>query len=189
MKISHVIVLVITLCIVVVASLVVPFAKSSGVQPSSKRLILFQGTVLSAYYDDRYVEVKRLDPARGMFYGYGWIGDGKVFVAYQDENEITAIANIEIVDLVDASRTKLANVGGVGESLFDVSDQNGDVVYSTETEIRIMRFNPEENSYSTSILKQGVFCWGAFWVDAKTVGCNLMDNGGSKFVKYDVKSQ
>jgi hypothetical protein len=59
---------------------------------TSKRLVLFQGNILHAYLNNKYVEIKRLDP-KDSFYGYGWLDDHTVFLAYQREGYAQAIAD------------------------------------------------------------------------------------------------
>ena len=159
-------------------------AKADSAAPN--RLILFQGFLLNAYHNDRYVEVKRLDAGRGTFYGYGWLDKDRVFVAYQDDSAGGAYAAMEIVDLRNLRTAKLKGIGGVGESFFDVNPTTGSIVFSTDVDVKLINIDTNSNSYRIDTIKPNTFCWGAFWIDSDTIGCKLMDKEGNPFVKYRV---
>lgn len=161
---------------------------NAGDDPSraSDRLILFQGFILSAYYNDHYIEVKRLHPGHATFYGYGWYDDHRVFVAYQPEVTGEAVAEIEIIDLRLSKTTKLGSIGGVGESNFDVNPSTGEIVYSTDNGINLLRIDDKTNSLRVENVKKDVFCWGTFWIDNQTIGCKLIEKDKGTFIKYQV---
>lgn len=49
-----------------------------GMGNTSDRLVVIHGRVLNAFTEGRYKEIKRAK----IFYGYGWLDDHRVFVAY-----------------------------------------------------------------------------------------------------------
>lgn len=174
------------LALAIILNLTAASTYSADITSSSKRLILHQGFILSAYYNDRYIEVKRLKPGAQFFYGYGWLDDDKVFVAYQSL-DLVAHAEMEIVDLRHGRTTRLEGIGGVGEATFDVNLATGHIVYSTGDDINIIKIDPKINSYQNQTVTN-TDCWGAFWIDDKTIGCKLFDKEGksSSLVKYSV---
>lgn len=167
----------------------IPFGVRAELQ-ESRRLVLFQGFILLAYYDNQYFEVKRLDPTQGRFYGYGWLDKDKVFVAYDLEQQGEAIADMEIIDLRQSKIVKLQAIGGVGESRFDVNTSRGEVIYSKESGIRLVSIETDLNKYQIYDYAKDVFCWAAFWVNDNTVGCRVYDDKSEKFVfkKYPIPS-
>ena len=175
------------LAVMFLVSIVTPAAYAAGESSATNRLILFQGFVLNAYYNDQYIEVKRLDPYSSgrKFYGYGWLDDNRVFVAYQGDTA-EAVVEMEIIDLRHLRTTKLKNIGGVGESLFDVNPTTGDVIYSTGDEINLIKIDKKNNTYRVENIKQKTNCWAAFWVDNRTIGCKLLEKNKDVFVKYIV---
>jgi hypothetical protein len=152
----------------------------------SRRLILFQGSILHAYFDNKYVEVKRLSP-NGHFYGYGWLDDHTVFTAYQPEESAEAIANFEILDLRKGKTTKLDGIGGVGESNFDVNPTTGEIVFNDGDDLKLLKFNEKRNAYRIHEIKKKAACWAVFWIDSKTVGCK--DTQKDILVKYSIPSK
>lgn len=139
---------------------------------TSKRLMLLHWFILKAYYKDNLVEVKRLKIKGGHFYGYGWLDNDRVFVAYQDEGSAAAVAILEIIDLRDSNVTTLTRIGGVGEARFDVNKSTGEVIYITGNEIKLIKINPNTGSYRDFPIIKNVKCWYVFWTDANTVGCS-----------------
>lgn len=184
---SRVIKFVLAITFIMIINLIASPVHAAGNSSTSNRLILFQGFILNAYYNDQYVEVKRLDPYRSgsKFYGYGWFDDNSVFVAYQG-NTAEAVAEIEIIDLRLMRTRKLKGIGGIGESLFDVNPATGDVIYSTGDEINLMKIDATNNTYRIEPVKQKTNCWAAFWIDSKTIGCKLIVKNKDVFVKYKV---
>lgn len=168
---------------------ILPFG-AKAVEREFKRLIVFQGFVLLAYIDNQYVEIKRLKPNKGRFYGYGLLGKDKVFVAYDLEEQGEATANMEIIDLKQEKVIKLAKIGGVGESHFDVNSLRSQVVYSTGHDLRIISIDTVLNEYRIYTILKNKSCWAEFWFDDDTVGCLVYDNKSEKMVfkKYPVPS-
>ncbi len=173
--------------IVVLISNINLFAMPAKAQDnSSKSLVLFQGFILHAYFDNRYVEVKRLSP-NGFFYGYGWLDEHTVFIAYQREGDVEATADFEIVDLLKGKTIKLDGIGGVGESNFDVNPTTSEIVFSDGDDIKMLKFNEKRNAYRIQEMKKGAGCWAVFWIDSKTVGCK--DKKKDILVKYSMQSK
>lgn len=163
---------------------------AAGEPVVTKRLaLIYQGRVLVAYFEGRYREIKQTE---GFFYGYGWLDDHRVFVAYQQEGTGEAVAELEVIDLRQSRTTKLTRIGGVGESHFDVNSSTGEVVYDNSSGVHLLRIDAKTNSYKIyvikeiDILKKDVGCHGAFWVDSKTVGCFVFKNAKPDFVKFSV---
>ena len=163
-------------------------SSASATDGAQSRLLLFQGQILLAYYQDQYIEVKRLAAGSGVFYGFGWLDSDRVFVAYDPGEQGEAVAKMEVVDLGRSSRLTLKQIGGVGESYFDVNRSRGQVIYSTENAISLISLNSNTNEYYIFDIIKGVSCWAAFWVDDRTVGCKIYDKNADKmlFKKYPV---
>ena len=159
-------------------------AYADGGSGVSKRLVLFQGFILNAYYNDQYVEVKRLD-VNGTIYGYGWVDDDTVFVAYQRPNQAEAVVDVDLINLRQLRTTKQKILGAGGESNFDVNPSTGEVVFNTDDAVKLLKFDTKTNSHRIDVISSG-FCWGVFWIDSKTVGCKLVEKDKLKFVKYAV---
>jgi hypothetical protein len=145
---------------------------------------------LLAYFDDHYVEVKRLNPDRGHFYGYGWIAKDKVFVAYDLMEQGEAIADMEIIDLRRSKIIKLEKIGAVGEAHFDVNASRSQVIYSTGSDLKLITIDTEINEYRIYNILEHVSCWAEFWVDNDRVGCLMYDGKLEKMVfeKHPVPS-
>lgn len=147
---------------------------------ASERLIVIQGNVLNAYYAGQYKEIKRAD----VLYGYGWLDEKHVFVAYQKSGP-EAVAELEVIDLVRSKAVHLATLGGVGDSNFDVNDSTGLVVFNDVEGIHLLIINPETNAHRIEYIKKDFDCWGVFWIDDETVGCQVLQDG-RKFVSFTV---
>ena len=183
-------VLVIVAILLFVPILFAALGHAAGEPVVSKRLaLIYQGRVLIAYFEGQYREIKQIE---GFFYGYGWLDDYRVFVAYQQQGTGEAVAELEVIDLRQSRTTKLTRIGGVGESHFDVNSSTGEVVYDDSSGIHLLRIDVKTNSYKIytikeiDILKKDVGCHGAFWVDSKTVGCFVFKNAKPDFVKFPV---
>lgn len=162
-------------------------AYSTEKQNNANRLILFNGFILNAYYDDKYIEVKRLSPG-AIIYGYGWLDEDRAFIAFQREDSI-AMADIEVTNLKESKTTKLNGIGGVGESNFDVNATTGRIIFSHRNNINELIISEKSDSYKIVPLKtlnQFDYCWAIFWIDTKTVGCKLIQNNEMKFTKYSI---
>jgi len=129
---------------------------------TSKRLVLFQGFILHAYFDNKYVEVKRLSPQSGIFYGYGWLDDHTVFIAYQREGYAEAIADFEVVDLLKKRTTKLDGIGGTGESNFDVNPTTGEIIFSNGDDINFLKLDAKRKLISNTGNKKERILLGSF---------------------------
>lgn len=150
---------------------------------STKRLVLTQGRALNVYFEGQYREIKRAE----IIYGYGWLDDHRVFVAYQQEGTGEAVAVLEVIDLRHSRTTKLTSFGGVGESHFDVNFATGEVVYADSSGVKLLKIDAKTNSYRVDDIKKNVECYGAFWVDNKTVGCLIfVGSNKTNFVKFPV---
>lgn len=156
---------------------------------TTKRLILFQGNILHAFHNNKYIEVKRLSP-KDPFYGYGWIDDHTVFLAYQREGYAQAIADREIVDLLQNRRVKLESIDNVGESNFDVNPTTGEIVFSDGDNINLLKLNAKRDAYRIQEIKKNASCWAVFWIDSKIVGCSdSRRDDKDTFVKYSIPSK
>lgn len=146
---------------------------------SNKRLVFTSGSVLNVYFEGQYREIKRAE----FIYGYGWLDDHRVFVAYQKERG-EAAAELEVIDLRQSRTTKLASMGGVGESYFDVNSYTGEIVYNDLNGIHLLKINPITNDSHIEDIKKNINCYSPFWVDSKTVGCLVYKDGKAEFVKF-----
>jgi hypothetical protein len=150
---------------------------------SSGRLVLAQGgAVLNVYFNGQYEQLKR---AR-TFYGYGWIDKNRVFIAYQEEDTPEAVAILEVFDLSTKKVAKLIDIGGVGESNFDVNSSTGEIVFCDADGISLLKISAK-NTYQRQKLKKGDKFWGTFWVDENTVGTFVYGKDKSDFLKFPVK--
>ena len=183
-----------TVVMVFIVSLLSFFIDAAETNTSAlkRRLIVVQGRVLNAYFEGQYREIKRAK----IIYGSGWLDDHRVFVAYQREGTGEAVAELEVIDLRQSRTTKLTGFGGVGESHFDVNSSTGEVVYADSSGVKLLRIDAKTNSYKIDvikkidILKKDVYCYGAFWIDNKTVGClNFVDVNKTNFVKFPVQKK
>jgi len=154
---------------------------------SQNRLLMFQGFVLSAYYDGQYIEVKRLKPGKAIFYGYGWLDDHRIFIAYQRQDDAEAIADIEVVDMLTGRTTNLKGLAAAGDSNFDVSPDTGKIIFSTGENIRLMTVGERGDSYQLLDILKDTSCWGVFWINSSTIGCKLFEKGKQKLLKLDIK--
>src|SRR6266702_6287778 len=103
---------VLAIAAIFIVSLFMDSAYPAGGANASKRLMLFQGLILSAYFNDHYVEIKRAP----LFYGYGWLDHHRVFVAYQREGSAAAYAESEIIDPRPSRTNTLARHGARANS-------------------------------------------------------------------------
>ena len=166
-----------------------PMPHAEENQNNTNRLVLFNGFILNAYYDDKYIEVKRLSPGT-IIYGYGWLDENRTFIAYQRKDSI-AMADIEITNLKESKTTKLDGIGGVGESNFDVNKTTGRIIFSHRNHINELIISKNSKSYEIvpiKTFKQFDYCWAIFWIDTKTAGCKFIQNNEMKFMKYNIPS-
>jgi len=180
----------------IIGSGIIPPGANAGVH-SSPRLVIFQNFVLLAYYDNRYLEIKRLPPNTGGFYGYGWVNKekDKIFVAYQPPNAGDAVADIELVDLKDKRIVKLEGIGQMGDSSFSVNASRGAVIYDNpvlrndakSAGIVLMAIDMDSNNYRSYHINN-VPCWAPFWIDDHTGGCIVFNDKENKrnFVKFRI---
>jgi hypothetical protein len=151
----------------------------------NKRLVLSIGSMLYAYYEGQYHLIKEAE----LIYGYGWLDNNRVFVAYQ-KGRGEAVAELEVIDLRKSLITSLSSMGGVGESHFDVNPSMGDVVYNDASGIHVLKINPITNEYRIEDIKKDIICYGAFWVDNITVGCLVYKSGNkAELVKIVVPNE
>jgi hypothetical protein len=176
MKANFISAMILSICQIAVS------ASASDDTDTSKRLVLAQGRVLHAYFAGQYREIRRAE----LFYGYGWLDGHRVFVASQ-KGRGEAVAELEVIDLRQSQTTKLVSLGGVGESNFDVSSISGEVVFGDSDGIKLLKIDSQTNAYKIEDVKKGVYCYGSFWVDAKTVGCLVYKNEKPEFMKFPVQ--
>jgi hypothetical protein len=127
------------------------------------RLILVQGTVLSAFYDNTYKIIKRAD----TFYGYGWIGNGEIYVAYQPTGYAEAYAVIEVIDFKSSKTVKVTTIGGAGDSNFDINKITKKIVYNDTDGIKVLTI--KNHSFDIKTIKSDPDAWGPFWLNVNTI--------------------
>ncbi len=158
---------------------------------NENRLVDFQGFILMAYFNGKYIEAKRLSPD-GTIYGYGWLDNNRVFVAYQNPNTAEAVSDFDIVNLKTSTSITLDGIGAVGESNFDVNKTTGRIIFSHNNNINELVISEDSKSYEIIALhkfKEFDYCWAIFWVNNETVGCQLIHNNKIDFRKYSVPNK
>ncbi len=139
--------------------------------------MLIQGTILNAYYGGRCVEIKRAE----TFYGYGWLDNNRIFVAYQPSEFAEAQANVEVIDLRDSKMTRIVTIGDIGEGNFDVNETTHEILFNDSDGIKLLLIKGD-NSYKIELLKNDVGEWSVFWIDNDTIGY-LEANGEFKTIE------
>jgi hypothetical protein len=171
-------------------------ANTTFATPNAQKDIVLQGKVLKVLINGKYKVLKR-----GDFYGYGWLDDHRIFIAYQQEGYSEAIIHAEVIDLRNA---RVVNIDVVfethGETNFDVNSQTSEVVFngygeekvgpagSTSTAIKLITFDRNSSAYRIEIIKENIDCKDVLWVDDNTIGATLYD-GKETFVKIPVPRQ
>lgn len=151
---------------------------------AQKGLVL-EGNTLKAQFHGKYKVLRQ-----GEFYGYGWLDDHRVFIAYQQEGYAEAIVDAEVVDLNSGKVTKLGTIMEAhGESHFDVNSRTSQVVFNAfgdkvrggvrSNVIRLMTFDKNGSTYTVETLKKNIDCANVVWVDDKTVRATLNDGHGT----------
>ncbi len=157
---------------------------------AEKGLVL-EGDTLKALFHGKYKVLKK-----GDFYGYGWLDDHRVFIAYQQEGYAEAIVDAEVVDLNSGKVSKLGTIMEAhGESHFDVNSRTRQVVFNAFGDkvprgrisyvIRLMTFDQNSNAYTVETIRNNIDCASVVWVDDKTVRATLND-GHSTYVMIPV---
>jgi hypothetical protein len=175
--------------LIVAVTLILPLASVKADPGNQRKLVLFQGFILLAYFDDKYIEIKRFKPGEAVFYGYGWLNSDEVFISYQPQDEAEATAKMEVININTLKVVKLETIGGVGESHFAVNANRGEVIYNNENGISLIRINTKTNLYRIYDVNPD-YCWAVFWVDDNTAGCQFYDKPSKKmiFKKYKLPS-
>ncbi len=151
----------------------------------AKTGIMLDGKTLKALFHGKYKVLKQ-----GEFYGYGWLDDHRVFIAYQQEGYAEAIVDAEVVDL---KKDKVSELGTImeahGESNFDVNSHTGQVVFNGFGDkapdgafanvIRLMTFDKNSSAYNVETIKKNIDCTNVLWVNNNTVGATLNDGHGT----------
>ncbi len=147
----------------------------------AKKGLVLEGNTLKALFHGKYKVLRQ-----GDFYGYGWLDDHRVFMAYQNEDFGEAIVDAEVVDLNSGNVTKLGTIMEAhGESHFDVNSHTSQVVFNAFGDkmpgggisqvIRLMTFDKNSSAYTVETIKKNIDCANVVWVDDKTVGATLND--------------
>lgn len=159
---------------------------------SSRKDIILQGKILKVLLNGEYKELKR-----GDFYGYGWLDDHRIFIAFQQKGYSEAIINSEVIDL---RKSKVIELGTImeadGETNFDVNPNTSEVVFNgSELDktgsdefigvIKLMVFDAKNNKPSIETIKTKIDCKNVLWVDNNTIGATLFDKQGT-FVTFPV---
>ncbi|MCW8965559.1 MAG: hypothetical protein OQK82_02565 [Candidatus Pacearchaeota archaeon] len=138
---------------------------------------LFQSTygVLSGYHNNSYKIISRGQ----YFYGYGFIDNNRAFIASQPNNFEEAIAVLEIYDFKTNEKHKILEVGGVGESNFDINPSNGSIIFNDSEGLKIMKIDTKNNASINTIIKSKIIV-APFWVNGNEVGYTELGKGFSK---------
>lgn len=162
---------------------------------NAQKGIVLQGKVLKVLFNGKYKELKR-----GDFYGYGWIDEHRVFVAYQQEGYSEAVVNAEVIDLLKSRVVKLGGIlGAHGDTNFDVNSHTREIIYNAfgeeavdpegvnkEYVIKLISFKAQSDFYQVKTIKRNIDCRKIFWVDNNTIGATLND-GHETFVTIPVQ--
>jgi hypothetical protein len=149
---------------------------------NGNKLVLLQGRILNAYYNGKYKEVERAN----IIYGYGWLDQNRIFVAYQKPNTAEAVAILEVININTNEKVKIRTIGGAGESHFDVNADTNKVVYNDSKGIHILNIK-DDNSFDIDDVKETSNSWGVFWIDDQTIGTFVFEGDQQKFKK--IKTQ
>lgn len=150
--------------------------------------LVLEGKTLKARF---HGELKVL--RTGDFYGYGWLDDHRVFIAYQQEGYAEAIVDAEVVDLASGRRSELGTIMEAdGESIFDVNSHTRQVVFNGEDAaarggtlsgiVRLMTFDPSGNGYHAKTLRKNIDCASVSWKDEHTIVATLNDGRDTQVV-------
>lgn len=137
---------------------------ASATQPGN-RLIQVQQWGLYAYFEGHYWQVKRAD----FFYGYGWLDDHRVFVAYEPEGEVAAYAILEVIDLRTSKTTEIKTFGATGEPNFDINPKTHQIVCNFSDGIKILTIDSDNKLEIMTVAKDEI-AWAVFWIDDHTIG-------------------
>jgi hypothetical protein len=171
-------------------------ANTAFATPNAQKDIVLQGKVLKVLINGKYKVLKR-----GDFYGYGWLDDHRIFIAYQQEGYSEAIVHAEVIDLRKARVVKIdIELGANGETNFDVNSRTSEVVFNAFGEdkagpeggvtyaIKLITFDRNSSAYRVETIKENIYCKDVLWVDDNTIGATLYD-GKETFVKIPVPRQ
>lgn len=159
---------------------------------TQNRLIMVQGRVLNVYFNGQYKEIKRA----GTFYGYGWLDDHRVFVAYQPEGWAEASARTEVIDVQQPKSFSLGEIGDTGESNFDVNPDTKEIIFNGPEGIELMTVDlqnlskPKLSRHIRLIKKidpekDESVGWGVFWIDSRTIG--YLNLTSKQLIKINIK--
>lgn len=143
----------------------ISMASACGENHDGRLVQVMGGSMLATYYGGQFKEIAYSK----IFYGYGWVDEERVFVAYQDDKFAEAAAVIKILNLKTMKHTILGEVGGAGETNFDVNATTPEVVYSDMHGVKLLKFN-SDNSYKGALLS-AKSCYGVFWLSDNQVAC------------------
>lgn len=155
----------------------------AGEQGARNKLVMLHGHVLNLYYQGQYRELKRAE----LFYGYGWLDNNRVFVAYQNPDFAEAVAVLEVIDLKKNMTTELTSFGGAGESHYDVNPDTYNIVYNDSSGIHILNI-ANDNSFKISDVLRDVNSWGVFWIDKTTIGSLIFEGDKTEFKKIKIEN-
>lgn len=138
---------------------------------------MLNGRTLNALYKGKLKLVKR-----GDFYGYGWLDDHRVFIAYQDTHTAEASVQGEVIDFEKSQVFKIGGIkDGHGDSKFTVNSHTREVVFNgwgepsdvaghLEDVIKLITFEAQSNSYQLKTIKRNINCKSIYWIDDNTIG-------------------
>lgn len=150
----------------------------------AKEGIVLQGKILKVLFNGKYKELKR-----GDFYGYGWLDDHRIFVAYQQEGWSEAIINADVIDLKKSRVKTLGTIRDAhGETNFAVNSHTGEVAFNAfgggavdpdiailNYAIKLIIFDGNSSAYRIETIKENIDCIDVLWVDDATIGATLLD--------------
>jgi hypothetical protein len=129
-------------------------------------LTVVQGRILFASHNGEYKELFRTS---SPFYGYGWLDEDEVFLAYQPDGEAEAFAVIETFNLRLGTKKKITVIGGAGESHFASNSKLREIIFNDSEGLRLMSIEKNgKHKISTILGDNSVFA--PFWIDEDTVG-------------------
>jgi len=157
-----------------ISVVIIIFIFSSVVKANNitTKFILLQGMYLSLYENNKIIDIKRAE----IIYGYGFINESEVFVAYQSPGYAEAIAIIEIVNVKTKKRKIITTIGGAGEAYFDANKATGEILFNDSDGINIITISTD-SSFKIHKLNNTKGLFTPFWIDALTIGA----------IKYDKK--
>ena len=145
---------------------------------AQNKLKVFQGNIITAYYNGEYKEIFRSD----IIYGYGWLDDERIFIASQQEKTAEAVAELRILNLKTNTNTLITSLGCAGESHYDVNEKHKKIIFNDCEGIKLLTIK-KNNSFTIKVLDKNENSWAVFWIDQNTIGFLRYNGSVWEFVK------